>query len=126
MLWLIIRTQGRNNKKFVPYTIMLKATDYYDDGRVVDIYKELRFVDSRGNWRSLLTYTNGQTIETVGKKVKGLLPLIPENAAGSSGISARVMSRTCKTSKRVNAYETHTSPFILSFGIARLAMRRSL
>lgn len=78
VLWLVIRTQGSNNKKFAPYIIMLKATDYYDDGRVVDIYKEVRFVDSRGNWRSLLTYINGQTIETVGEEGKGTFTIDPK------------------------------------------------
>lgn len=78
-LWWVIRTQGSNNKKFAPYIIMLRATDYYDDGRIVEVYKEVRFVDSRGNWRSLLTYANGQTIETVGEEGRGTFTIDPKD-----------------------------------------------
>jgi len=49
-VWISRRVSGRGANT-VPYTLLSQVKDYCDDGTVTDGHKELKFVDSKGNWR---------------------------------------------------------------------------
>ena len=63
---------GQQAKKRIAYTIVLKALDYYDDGRIVETYKETRYVSANGDWRSVKQFYRGFVQETVGIVGRGV------------------------------------------------------
>ena len=73
LLYPIIAILGQNQPKaHTPYVLQTKATDYYDDGRVVEAYKETRYVYSNGNWRSIRRFQNGFVEERIGVVGRGV------------------------------------------------------
>lgn len=60
-----VQTHKPAAAKVVPYTITWRMKEYYADGRVVQTYTETRSTSADGNWRSVILFPNGQSIERV-------------------------------------------------------------
>jgi hypothetical protein len=65
-------TAQRATKSHTPYTIELRALDYFDDGRIVETYKETRYVSATGDWRAVKRYHGGVVHETIGIVGRGV------------------------------------------------------
>ncbi|HET9785623.1 MAG TPA: hypothetical protein VFP47_00730 [Pyrinomonadaceae bacterium] len=72
VLNLALPASGQPEKKRVAYTILLRALDYYDDGRIVETYTETRYVSANGDWRSSKKFHGGPVKETVGIVGRGV------------------------------------------------------
>lgn len=89
--WISNRVSGRGAST-VPYTLLSQVKDYCDDGTVTDGFKELKFVDSKGNWRAVgfnewanlsdARYEQGKGIEKVDRG--GRRTLVDSRATGHS------------------------------------------
>lgn len=69
---LFVKAAVNKAQKRVAYTITWKAEDHFDDGRVVDVYTETRYIASSGEWHSLRQMTNGVTLETFAEPGRGI------------------------------------------------------
>lgn len=70
-LWISNRVSGRGAPS-VPYTLLSHVKDYCDDGAVTDGLKELKFVDSKGNWRTRTLHQRGSLLDVVHEEGKGI------------------------------------------------------
>ena len=70
-LWLSNRVSGRGAPN-VPYTLLSQVKDYCDDGTVTSGVNELKFVDSKGNWRTKSFYARGTLSDTIHEDGKGI------------------------------------------------------
>jgi hypothetical protein len=52
--------------------MLLRALDYYDDGRIVETYTETRYVSGNGDWRSVKQFHGGPVKESVGIVGRGV------------------------------------------------------
>ena len=72
-LFLLIssRVSGRGDAS-IPYTLLSQVKDYCDDGTVTDGPKELKTVDSKGNWRTRTLHQRGTVLDVVHEEGKGI------------------------------------------------------
>lgn len=68
----VLAMQGRQQPRFVPYTITWQMTEYHSDGRVAPTYTETRSNYSDGHWRSIIRFPNGLTVERIAEPGKGV------------------------------------------------------
>lgn len=69
--WISNRVSGRGTPK-VPYTLLSQVKDYCDDGTATDGLKELKFVDSKGNWRTRTLHERGRLLDVMHEEGKGI------------------------------------------------------
>lgn len=72
LLLNLIAAGNGQEKKRTAYTIVLRALDYYDDGRIVETYTETRYVSGNGDWRSVKQFYGGPVEEAVGIVGRGV------------------------------------------------------
>jgi hypothetical protein len=63
------------NKKLVPYTLVSKTVVYQSDGSSVEAYSEVKYVSSKGQWRSVKSFPNGRTLEQFAEVGRGIFTI---------------------------------------------------
>ena len=63
---------------FTPYTIILRAVDKFDDGRINEVYTETRFVAGKDYWKSIKRFPNGKIVESF-CDLRGIFVIDQEN-----------------------------------------------
>src|SRR5947208_7021961 len=63
------------NQRLVPYTIVLKATDFDQRGIGQEAFSEIKYVSSRGNWRSVKSFRSGFTLEQYARVGRGIFTI---------------------------------------------------
>ncbi|HEX3145179.1 MAG TPA: hypothetical protein VHQ64_14500 [Pyrinomonadaceae bacterium] len=58
--------------KLVPYTIVLKATDYDQRGIGHEAFSEVKYVSAHGNWRSVKSFRSGLALEQYARVGHGI------------------------------------------------------
>lgn len=70
-VWISNRVSSRGAPT-VPYTLLSQVKDYCHDGTVTDGFKELKFVDSKGNWRAKALSPRGKLSDAIYEQSKGI------------------------------------------------------
>ena len=70
-VWISNRVSGRGTP-YVPYTLLSQVKDHCDDGTITDNGTELKFVDSKGNWRTKPLNPRGTFSDTVHQEGRGI------------------------------------------------------
>jgi hypothetical protein len=73
-MWISTRVSSRGAAN-VPYTLLSQVKDYCDDGRITDGGRELKFVDSKGDWRIKPLQPRGTFSDTVHQQGQGIAKL---------------------------------------------------